>query len=264
VFKDAGRILGIGRALAGVKLAVFGDVHGFARCEITNQGETEHIQGNAFRGDHIFHAFVGMALTENDWTNAVGVAETDNTVTGDHRHYRVATKATLVHISHGSKHIFLGWLQLASLGQLVGKHVEQHFRIGIGVHMAQVGLVDLLGQLLDIGQVAVMRQGDAIRRVDVERLRFSRRGAARSRVAHMTDAHMANQALHVALLEHVAHQAIVLAQEQAAIMTGDNTGSILAAVLEDGQPVIQRLIDVRFTDDTDNAAHVTQPLLNET
>jgi hypothetical protein len=44
-------------------------------------------------------------------------------------------------------------------------------------------------------------------------------------------------------------------------MTGYNTGSILAAVLEDGQAVIQRLIDVRFTDDTDNATHVTQPLL---
>jgi len=80
----------------------------------------------------------------------------------------------------------------------------------------------------------------------------------------MADAHMANQTLHMALLEDIAHQAVVLAQEQAAIMAGDNTGSILAAVLEDGEPVIQRLIDVRFTDDTDNAAHVTQPLLNKT
>jgi hypothetical protein len=35
-------------------------------------------------------------------------------------------------------------------------------------------------------------------------------------------------------------------------------------VLKNGEPVIQRLIDVRFTDDTDNATHVPQPLLSET
>lgn len=125
--------------------------------------------------------------------------------------------------------------------------------------MAQIGLVDFLGQLLDVGQVTVMRQGDAVRRVDVERLSLGRAGAASGRVAHMADAHMANQALHMALLEHVTYQAVVLAQEQATIMAGDNTGSILAAVLEDGEPVIQRLIDVRFTDDTDDATHVPRP-----
>jgi hypothetical protein len=32
-------------------------------------------------------------------------------------------------------------------------------------------------------------------------------------------------------------------------------------VLEHGKRVIQRLIDVRLTDDTDDATHVTQPLL---
>jgi hypothetical protein len=68
----------------------------------------------------------------------------------------------------------------------------------------------------------------------------------------------------VALLEDVTHQAVILAQEQTAIVAGDNTGSVLAAMLKNGKRVIQRLINVRFTDDADNAAHVTQPLLNET
>lgn len=58
-----------------------------------------------------------------------------------------------------------------------------------------------------------MCQSDAIRGVDVERLGLGRGRAARSRVAHMADADVAHQALHVALLEHVAHQAIILAQE---------------------------------------------------
>jgi hypothetical protein len=50
----------------------------------------------------------------------------------------------------------------------------------------------------------------------------------------MPDAHVANQALHMALMEDIAHQTIVLAQKQPPIVTGYNTGSILAAVLEDG------------------------------
>src|SRR3990167_7692236 len=264
VFEDARCVFGVRRALAGKQLAFFSDVHRFARREIANQGEAKHVEGDTFRGDHVFHAFVGMTLTEDDRANAVRVAETNYAVTGDHRDYRVATQAALVHISHGSEHVFFGGLQFATLCQLVSEHVKQHFRIGVGVHVTQVRLVDLLGQLLDVGQVAVVRQGDAIRRVDVERLRFGRAGATRRRVAHVANAHMADQTLHVALLEHVTYQTVVLAQEQTAIMAGDNTGSILAAVLEDCEPVIQRLIDVRFTDDTDNAAHVTQPLLNET
>ncbi|MCY1349374.1 hypothetical protein D9M69_355600 [compost metagenome] len=44
-------------------------------------------------------------------------------------------------------------------------------------------------------------------------------------------------------------------------MAGHDTGSVLAAMLKDGKRVIQRLIDVRLTDDTDDATHVTQPLL---
>ncbi|MNF30238.1 hypothetical protein D3C84_109660 [compost metagenome] len=202
-----------------------------------------------------------MALAEDDRTNAVGVAETDDAVTGDHRHHRITTNAALMYLADRGEDVFLGRLQLAALGQLVSEDVEQHFRVGVGVDVTQVGFVDLLGQLLDVGQVAVVRQGDAVGRVDVERLRLGRAGTAGGGIAHMADTHVADQALHMALMKDVAHQAIVLAQEQPAVMTGDDTGSILAAVLEDGQAVIQRLIDVRFTDDTDNATHVPQPLV---
>ncbi len=78
----------------------------------------------------------------------------------------------------------------------------------------------------------------------------------------MTDAHVAHQALHVALLEHITHQAVVLAQKQATIMAGHDAGSVLAAMLKDGKRVIQRLIDVRLADDTDDATHVPRPLLD--
>ena len=118
-----------------------------------------------------------------------------------------------MHVDHGGEHVFFGRLQLAALGQLVGEHVEQHFRIGAGVDVAQVRFVDLLGQLFNVGQVTVVRQGDAVRRVDVERLSFGRGRATGSRVTHMANAHVPDEALHVTLMEHVTHQAIVLAQE---------------------------------------------------
>ncbi|VXB85393.1 hypothetical protein PSEUDO8O_20039 [Pseudomonas sp. 8O] len=262
VLEDAGRVLRVGRALTGEQLALFGDVDRLARRQVADQGEAEYVQRYALGRDHVLDALIGMALAEDDRANAVGITEADDAITGDHRHDSVSTQAALVHVGNGGEHIFFGRLQLAALGKLMGKHVEQHFRIGIGVHVTQIGLVDFLGQLLDVGQVTVVRQGDAVRRVDVERLSFGRAGATSSRVAHMADAHMTDQALHMPLLEHVTYQTIVLAQEQAAIMAGDNTGSILAAVLEDGEPVIQRLIDVRFTDDTDDATHVPRPLLD--
>src|SRR5690606_28525440 len=64
-----------------------------------------------------------------------------------------------------------------------------------------------------------------------------------------------DQSLHVTLLEHVANQAVVLAQEQLADVTGDDPSGILATVLQNRKRVIQRLIDVRLTDDADNATH---------
>src|SRR3546814_1312069 len=58
-------------------------------------------------------------------------------------------------------------------------------------------------QQVGIGQIAVVGQGDAIRGIDVERLRLGRSRTAGGRVAHVADAHVAAQALHVLLGEHV-------------------------------------------------------------
>lgn len=261
MLEDARRVLRRLRALAGIELAFLGDVHRLARRQVADQGEAEYVQGHALGGDHVFDAVLGMPLAEDDRTDRIGVAETDDAMAGDHRHHRVAADATVVHAGNRGEDVLLGGLQLVAHRQLVGEHVEQHFRIGVGVHVAQVGFVDFLGQLLDIGQVAVVRQGNAVGRVDVERLRLRRAGAAGGRVTHMADADAADQALHVALLEDVADQAVVLAQVQLIVMAGDDTGSVLAAMLEDGERVIQRLIDVRLAHDTDDATHVTQPLL---
>src|SRR5471032_2707441 len=178
VFENARCIFGIGGALTGVQLA-----------------------------------FVGVTLAEYDRTDGVRVTETDDAITGDHCHHGVTTTATVVHVGYGGEDVFFGGLQLATLGQFMSENVEQHFRIGIGVDVAQVRFVDLLGQLLDVGQVAVVRQGNAIRRVDVKRLGFGRSRTARGWITHMANTHMTDQALHVTLMKHITDQPVVLAQE---------------------------------------------------
>ena len=88
-------------------------------------------------------AFVGVTLAEDDRADRMRIAEADHAVAGDHRHHGIATTAAGVHAGDGGKHVFLGRLQLAAHRQLMGEHVEQHFRVGVGVDVAQVGLVDL-------------------------------------------------------------------------------------------------------------------------
>ncbi len=72
----------------------------------------------------------------------------------------------------------------------------------------------------------------------------------------MTDAHIAMQAQHVPGMEHITHQAVVLAQVQSLTVAGDDACSILPAVLQYGQAVIQRLVDRTAGNDADNAAHM--------
>ena len=73
------------------------------------------------------------------------------------------------------------------------------------------------GQLARIGQIAVVRQADAVGRIDVERLRFGGAVAAGGRITHVADADVAPELEHVLLLEHIAHQARALAHEQLAV-----------------------------------------------
>ena len=71
----------------------------------------------------------------------------------------------------------------------------------------------------------------------------------------MADAHLALETQHVALLEHVPHQAVVLAQVDAPAFAGEDAGGILAAVLQDQQTVIDGLVYRTFGQYADDAAH---------
>jgi hypothetical protein len=71
----------------------------------------------------------------------------------------------------------------------------------------------------------------------------------------MGDAHVAGQRAHVARAKHVAHHAGALLHVESLVLAGDDARRVLAAVLQEEQPVVEQLVDGRASDDTQNAAH---------
>ena len=127
---------------------------------------------------------------------------------------------------------------------LVRQHIEQDFRVRIGVDVPPVETEHLFLQLLGVGQVAIVREHQAERRIDVERLRLGRiRRRTGRRVTAVSDAHVAGQRAHVARAEYVAHQPGALVHEKRIAVTRRDAGGVLAAMLENHQSVIEQLID---------------------
>jgi hypothetical protein len=140
--------------------------------------------------------------------------------------------------------------------QFVREHVDQHLGVALGVDVAVVGGEQLRLQRLRVGQVAVVRQRDAERRVHVEGLRlFLAVGIAGGGVAHLAQARGAGQRAHVAGAEHVAHHALGLVHEDLAALQGDDAGRVLAAMLQQQQRVVDQLVDRALADDPNDSAH---------
>ena len=74
--------------------------------------------------------------------------------------------------AHRGEDIFGAQRHLVTTIQLVGQHVQQHFRVGGGVDVAAGDLELLLLELLGVGEVAVMGQHHAVGRVHIKRLGF--------------------------------------------------------------------------------------------
>ncbi len=151
-------------ALSGVQLALEVDKHGFTRRNIAHEFKAQSIKGYAFRCDQIFRAASSFAHTDDQRTNTVNIAKRQQTVTCNDRDHRISPLTTLMHTGYGIKNS--RGIQTQSLGfrlQFMSQHVQQHFRIGIGIDVAQVLHEQLFFQFFCIGQIAVVSQHDAER-----------------------------------------------------------------------------------------------------
>ena len=141
--------------------------------------------------------------------------------------------------------------------KLAGKNIEEDFRVRIGIHVTQFVAKHFVAEFPGVDQVSVVRERDSVWRIDVEGLRFRRRLAPGRGIANVPDADTAPERLHVARLEDVAHQPVGLALVDLQI-AGEDARGVLPAMLQRGEGVVQVLVDVRPTDDSDDAAHCSR------
>ena len=196
------------------------------------------------------------ALPEHQRADAVRIAEAQDAVADDHGDHGVTAAAASIDRVDGREDVRRRDARRADALQLGGKHVEQHFGVGLGVQVAAILADQHLGELGGVGQVAVMRQADAVGRVDVERLRLGGGVAAGGRIADVADADIAAQLEHVLLLEHIAHQAGALRANSSppskAVMM---PAASWPRCCRHGQRIVETLIDRAGADDPDDAAH---------
>ena len=204
--------------------------------DIAQAGETEDVQSRRFRGDRVFGAERGFAPSDHQRTDAVRVAERQQAQAEHRSDHRIAAAHAAMHALH--RFVRGCRRQLALLEQFMRQHVQQHFGIRLRVDVAVVLFVDFLAQRVGVGQVAVVRQRNAERRVGVERLRFIAARRAGGGVSAVRDAEPALQQLHLLRAEHVADQAVAFVQVDALPGNRGDAGGILATVLQDGQAVI--------------------------
>ena len=177
ILEQARRVTGVAGAAAGVEFAVEADEHALARLHIAQQAETGTVQRHGFRREHVFSLAVVDASADHQRADAVGVAEGHQAVAGYHRHHRVSAAHAAMHRLDGAEHrVHAQLIAAEALGQFVGEHVQQHLGVGVGVDMAKIMAEHVGLEFFGIGQVAVVRQHDAERRIDVEGLRLGQAG----------------------------------------------------------------------------------------
>ena len=162
-----------------------------------------------------------------------------------HRRWTFATASKIVCSSSVSRRA-----RASSFAKILSRTLG----VRLGVHVPQIFAKRFLSELAGVDQVAVVRECDAVWRVDVERLRFFRRLAPRGGVADVPDAHSSAERTHVMRREDVADQPFGLAFVNFAV-AGEDAGGVLSAMLQRGQSVNQILIDFSLSDDPDDTAH---------
>jgi hypothetical protein len=207
---------------------------------------------------------LGAPLAEDQRADTIWVTEPEDAMTDDHGHHRITPTAAAVDSRERCEHVRRRDADGADALQLRGEHVQQHLRVGGGIQMTPVLADQDLGELGGVGEVAVVAETDAIGCIDVEGLRLGGAVAARRRIAYMADTHITLELEHVVLLKDIAHQAAAFAHAQLTLARGGgDAGSILAAVLQHRERIIETLVYGAGANNADDAAHELSALRDE-
>lgn len=173
IFEDAGIQTRIFSTLLVVQIAVRIDENRFTRHDIPQKTESESFQCDRFAGHHIFRSGIRFPRPDTKRTDAVRIAESQNSVTGNMGDSGIGTTNPFVENGNGTEKC--GRIQRITVCRFlhfVCQHVQQDFRVRTGIDVATVIFEHFAFQLLTIGQIAVMGECNAERGIDVKRLRF--------------------------------------------------------------------------------------------
>ena len=107
-----------------------------------------------------------------------------------------------------------------------------------------------------IREVPVVGKENSERGVDIKGLTFQVVACAPlRRVAHVSDTGVADKVSHIPCAKDVAHKALGFKKRKAVALHRADAGSILSAVLQQKERIIDLLIDRTVCEDSDNAAH---------
>ena len=243
--------------MLGGDLSLQVDKHRLAGGDVAIKRNAQSFQCHRFAGEH-GHA-VG-AVTHAQWTDSKGIAECQQPVPGNHGDDGVGAAQAPVNGAYSGENVCNRCLlSIAGPAQLVRQHIEQHFRVTLGVDVTVIGFGQIFAQGLCIGQIAVVHHDDAERGVDIKRLGFFFTVCvAGCGVAHLTQAAIAGQGAHVARAKDVAHHALGLVHEKLAIHLCGDAGGILAAMLQQQQGIVEQLVHMAFLYHGDDSTHACQ------
>ena len=168
-------------------------------------------------------------------TDAIGVTESQQSLTGNQSHDRISTLNTLVYALDGFESHFGSEISRRrnNLHKFVGKHVKKHFRITRSVNVTTILIVEFGGNFLRVGEVPVMRKQNAVGSIHIKRLTFFIGASTPLRgIAHVADARTPRQVTHIARPEHITHKPHGFVHVKSQPVKSSDTGSVLAAVLQ--------------------------------
>ena len=244
-------------ALLGEDLSIFRDHNALTRGDVAHQAKAQALQGHRLRGEDVILARALITLTQDQRTNAVGVTKADDAKARDHRHAGISPLGPALQNAHRCEdRIWVEREATDGLLQLMGKNIEQHLRIGLGVDVTPITAVHVVLEFTRVGEVAVVTEHDAKGRIHIEGLGLlSTHGTAGRGITNMADAHVAVEVAHVTGAKDIAHQARAPRQMNAFALGRGDARRILSTMLHEKQRIVERLIHRMGCNNSNDTTH---------
>ena len=265
ILEETGRQPRRSRALPRMKGGISLDHDRLAGQHVAPQLIAQGIDRDTLGGDDVFGRTRFGIASDHQRPDAKGVTKGNHAEAGDHRHHRIGPAAAPMDLRHcGKNGLGIDPVPMCSEFEFMREHIEQDLGVGVRVDMPQIVLDHLGFQLLAVGEVAVMPEHDAERRVDVKRLRL---GTVERRpgcwITAVRNPHAPGQRTHVPGPEHVAHHAAAFVHVKHRTIAAHDASSVLTTVLQQQQAVIEHLVDRGIRDDTNDTTHQKTPWRNQ-